>query len=158
MFNPNSTPHKSDLPEPRRTWWPSHCIRGRLTLDVKSQAPKSVTTNGTSSTGTQECAGCGKHITESARKRETTQFMSCWAAVISRVSGKSRAAVCRVIYQFYRHTVWSLYTIPITLYPSLLVVIIKAMVQGGEVIDNTGQAAVISRVSGKSRAAVCRVI
>ncbi|XP_046671741.1 LIM domain only protein 3-like isoform X1 [Homalodisca vitripennis] len=37
---------------------------GRLTLDVKSQAPKSVTTNGTSSTGTQECAGCGKHITE----------------------------------------------------------------------------------------------
>ncbi|XP_054275745.1 LIM domain only protein 3-like isoform X2 [Macrosteles quadrilineatus] len=37
---------------------------GRMSLDVKSQAPKTVTANGTTSTGTQECAGCGKHITE----------------------------------------------------------------------------------------------
>lgn len=37
---------------------------GRLSLDVKSQVPKGVTTNGTGVTGTQECAGCGKHINE----------------------------------------------------------------------------------------------
>lgn len=36
----------------------------RMTMDVKAQAPKSVAPSTTTNNATQECAGCGKHITE----------------------------------------------------------------------------------------------
>uniref|UniRef100_T1IB84 LIM zinc-binding domain-containing protein n=1 Tax=Rhodnius prolixus TaxID=13249 RepID=T1IB84_RHOPR len=37
---------------------------GRMTMDVKSGGGKAASAAGTPNTGSQECAGCGKHITE----------------------------------------------------------------------------------------------